>query len=115
MNTNIQSVIELGKFNLIAIAVMISTITTAKAQNNLPPLQNNTSQVPNTLNGLFTPTAAQRFFETGKIYFEREIDFVSDSENYFNGDILQLDEEELKEPIEEIQQIQNERNNFSDN
>ena len=109
MNINLPSVIELGKSGLIAIAVIVSTITTAKAQNNLPPVEN-------TLNGLFSPTAAQRFFETGRIVFEREIDFISDSENYFNDDILQLDEEELREPIEEIPQIQNiEPNNFPDN
>jgi hypothetical protein len=109
VNINLLSVTELGKFCLTTIALFISTITTAKAQNNLPPVEN-------TLNGLFSPTAAQRFFETGKVDFEREIDFVSDSENYFNDDILQLDKEELREPIEEIKQIQNiEQNNFSDN
>lgn len=108
MNPNRQSVIELRQFSLIAIAVIVSTMTTAKAQNNIP-------QVENTLNGLFSPTAAQRFFETGKIDFEREIDFVTDSENYFNSDILQLDEEELRELIEQIQQIQIDRNSFLDN
>lgn len=109
MNINLPSVIELGKSGLIAIALIVSTITTAKAQNNLPPVEN-------TLNGLFTPTAAQRFFETGRINFEKEIDFVTDSENYFNGDILQLDEEELRKPIEENKQFQNiENNSFLDN
>lgn len=94
MHINLLSVTELGKFGLTTIALFVSTTTTAKAQNNLPPVEN-------TLNGLFTPTAAQRFFETGKVDFEREIDFVSDSENYLNGDILQLNEEELRVPIEE--------------
>lgn len=72
---------------------------TTQAQSNIPIVSNST------LNGLFTPTAAQRFFEAGRDDFEREIKFVTNSETYFNGDLLQIDEE-LLEQIKENESLQ---------
>ncbi|HHP7232337.1 MAG TPA: hypothetical protein ACFCUY_15930 [Xenococcaceae cyanobacterium] len=45
----------------------------------------------NHLNGLFTPTAAQRFFEAGREDFEFEVrTLVQMNESEFTGDILQI-------------------------
>ena len=98
MNTNIQSIIGPGKSGLMAIAITIGAITTSSAQNN-PPVQ-----TPN-INGLFLPTAAQRFFETGRNNFEKEIDSIIDSEDRFNKDILQLNPE-LVEQMKETRSTQ---------
>ena len=76
--------------------VLVSAVATAKAQDNLP----NISQ--HSLNGLFYPTAADRFFEAGREDFEQEIDLIVNSEQYFNQDILQID----PQIIEQMQDIQ---------
>lgn len=64
---------------------------TTQAQNNIPEIPNST------FNGLFSPNAAQRFFEAGREDFEREIKFVTNSEGYFNGDLLEIDEKLMKQ------------------
>jgi hypothetical protein len=88
---------QFGKSLVVAIAIiLLSEISTTKAQNSLP-------KIPNSVfNGLFSPNAAQRFFETGREDFEREIKFVGNSASYFNGNLLQIDEKL-------IQQIQKNR------
>lgn len=95
MNTHTRSIIRLGKSGLTAIAIItIGTITTSSAQNNIPAVQTPT------FNGLFSPTAAQRFFETGRNNFEREIDSVINSKDRFSDDLLKLDRglvEQMKE------------------
>lgn len=106
MNFNIQSVVGLGKSGLMTIAIIIGTTTTPSAQN-ISRLQNST------FNGLFTPTAAQKFFETGRNNFEREIDSVIDSEDRFSNDILQL-EEAIKQ-MKETNSIQNAQQNNPQN
>ena len=98
MNTHIQSIIGLGKSGLIAIAIAIGATTASSAQNNIPAAR--TPNFTSTFNGLFSPTAAQRFFETGRNNFEREIDFLIDSEDRFNNELLHLNPElvqQLKE------------------
>lgn len=79
----------------IAIVLMIAG-ETAKAQNSL--------SLPNSfiINGLFTPTAAQRFFETGRKNFARETRVLEQPERYFDGDILKI----APEAISQIQQYQ---------
>ena len=57
---------------------------TAKAQNNVPLLNQSV------LNGLFTPTSAQRFFEEGRRNMEREAKILEDPEHYFGEGILQI-------------------------
>lgn len=101
MNTHTRSIVGLGKSGLMAIAILTAgTITTSSAQDNIPA-------VPTpTFNGLFSPTAADRFFETGRNNFEREIDFVNDSEDRFSDDLLQLDPE-LVQQMKENPSTQN--------
>lgn len=108
MNTHTRSIIRLGKSGFIAIAFTISTIITSSAQNNIPAAQ--TPDFTPTFNGLFSPTAADRFFETGRNNFEREIDSVIDSEDRFSNELLQLDPE-LIEQIQEDKSTQNTQHN----
>lgn len=82
---------------VIAIAiVLILAGDTAKAQDGLASVNDFV------LNGLFTPTAAQRFFETGRENFARETRILEDPERYFDGDILTI----APEAIREMQQNQ---------
>ncbi len=64
--------------------VIVGAIGTAKAQTNAP----NVSQ--SVLNGLFTPTAADRFFEEGRRNMERESEILNYPERYSREDILQF-------------------------
>lgn len=100
MKTNtLHSINNLLESLLIAMAIiMIGAITTAEGQNNLPKLPNST------LNGVFSPTAAQRFFNAGSKDFEREIDFLANPERYLSADLLQIDEE-LREQMKETKVI----------
>lgn len=83
---------------LIAIALtLFFAISTAEAQNNPPKISNAV------LNGLFTPNAAQRFFETGRKDFEQEIKFLGNAESYFDGNLLQINPK-LLEQIKNNQQ-----------
>ena len=89
MKTNtLHSVTNLCESLVIAIIiVLLSAVATAKAQNN-------SFNIPDsTRNGLFTPTAAQRFFEQGRKSFEREADILVNSDFYLNEDLLQIDPE----------------------
>ena len=69
----------------IAIAlVIVGATATAKAQSTIPNFNQSD------LNGLFTPTAAQRFFEEGRLNLEREAEILANPERYYSGDILQI-------------------------
>lgn len=78
--------------------ILVGAIATAKAQVNLSEVRESN------FNGLFTPTAAQRFYETGRKDFEREADFLATPERYLSRDILQIDPE-LQEQIRENKPI----------
>lgn len=104
MNTHTRFIIGLRKSGLIAIALTIGAITATSAQDNLPAAP--TPDFTPAFNGLFSPTAAERFFETGRNNFEREIDFVNDSEDHFSDDLLQLDPE-LVQQMKENPSTQN--------
>jgi hypothetical protein len=84
MKINLLPVVErLSSITFIVLAiVVIPLVDSLKAQEN--------SQI---LNGLFTPTNAQRFFEQGRREFQREEKIFVDREDYFNGDILKIKEE----------------------
>ncbi|MDJ0649682.1 MAG: hypothetical protein QNJ60_13385 [Xenococcaceae cyanobacterium MO_188.B19] len=71
--------------------VMVSAMGTAKAQNTLP---NNLRQ--SAINGLFTPTAADRFFEQGRQQMEREADILANPERYYNDRLLQVNTIDIK-------------------
>ena len=81
---------------LVAIAIVIfAAIKTANAQSNV--------NVPTSvLNGLFSPTQSERFFQAGREDFEREIAIFNDPERYLNGDLLRID----PELIEQMNQLQ---------
>ncbi len=86
--------------------ILLGAIATAKAQNGIPATGASLTVETQTLmldrqnlsiNGLFTPTAAQRFYEAGREDFEREMKYLRDSERYFSEDILQIDTESLQQ------------------
>ena len=93
MKTNILHFVSYWLESLvIAIAIVLMVAgDTAKAQNSVAAMNDFI------LNGLFTPTAAQRFFATGRENFEREAQILNAPERYFDGDILQIDSEIIKE------------------
>ncbi len=80
MKTNTSGLV-FNWFNslLFAIAiVMLAAITTAKAQAYF-----------DVINGLFTPTQSDRFFQAGREDFEREIELFTHPERYRSNDLLQ--------------------------
>ncbi|WP_036477917.1 hypothetical protein [Myxosarcina sp. GI1] len=104
---NLLFIANLFESLTIATALILpGAIATAKAQDNMPAAgatltletQNLMLDRQNlSINGLFTPTAAQRFYEAGREDFERETKFLTDSERYFSEDILQIDTESLQQ------------------
>ena len=79
---------------ILAIAIVLATaVATAKAQQarvqtgNLNPM----------LNGVFSPTAAERFFEEGRNFFDREAVFLSEPELYFREDIIKIEPQLLQQ------------------
>lgn len=80
------------------VIILVGAIATAQAQKNTP-------KIPDSIrHGIFTPTAADRFFKAGREDFSKEIDFLTNSEQYLNGDLLQIDEE-LIEQMQETQPL----------
>lgn len=83
-------------FNSLVLAVAIvilAAITTAKAQVPL-----------NVINGLFTPTQADRFFQAGRKDFEKEVERFNYPERYSGGDLLQISPE-LIEQMDQPQEL----------
>ena len=75
----------------IAIAlVIIGAMGTAKAQNTVPNLNQSV------LNGLFSPTSADRFFEEGRRNMEREREILAHPERYSSEGILQINTIDFK-------------------
>ena len=91
---NLHFAVNLIESVFIAVVlVLITAIATAKAQDSSPRIPNSNP----TLNGIFSPTAADRFFEAGREDFAKEIDFLRDSDKYFNDDLLKFDEELIEQ------------------
>ena len=92
MKTNILNFVSFFCTSLaIAIAlVIIGVIGTAKAQNNIPNLNQSV------LNGLFSPTSADRFFEEGRRNMERESEILAHPERYSSEGILQINTIDFK-------------------
>ena len=80
----------LTSLGIAILIVVFGAMGTAKAQNTLPKLNQSA------LNGLFTPTAAQRFFEEGRSNMEREAQILANPERYFSGDLLQINTIDIK-------------------
>ncbi len=72
------------------ILVVISAMSNAQAQSTVPNLNESS------LNGLFTPTSAQRFFEEGRRNMEREAQILANPEHYFDGGLLQINTIDIK-------------------
>ena len=70
--------------------VIVGAIGTAKGQTNVPNLNQSV------INGLFTPTAADRFFEEGRRNMEREREILTHPERYSREDILQINTIDIK-------------------
>ena len=104
MKTNtLYSLTHLVESLVIAtIIVLVSAIATAEAQNNFSRV----SKFNSVINGLFTPTAADRFFKAGRDDFQREINFLNDSERYLVGDLLEIDPE-VRKQMQETKTIHN--------
>ena len=68
--------------------VIVGATGTAVAQNNVPHV----NEVLNGFNSndLFTPTAAERFFEEGRRKMEREAEILAHPERYSGEGILQI-------------------------
>jgi hypothetical protein len=76
---------------IIAIALLLVTDTPARSQASIGNIDSSV------INGLFTPTASQRFFEAGRENFERETEVLQDSGRYFDGDILEINPQVTKQ------------------
>ena len=66
------------------ILVLFGAMRTALAQPTVPALNQSD------LNGLFTPTSAQRFFGEGRRNLEREAEILAHPERYSRGSLLQI-------------------------
>ena len=92
MKTNTLHLVNLFCTSL-AIAFILVIVTakgTAFAQNTRPNLNQSV------INGLFSPTSAQRFFEEGRRNMEREAQILEAPERYFGKGILQVNCVDLK-------------------
>ena len=74
---------------LIALIFGLLTVWAVKAES--------TSDL-NSLNGLFTPTQSEKFFQVERENFEREIEIFTHPEKYLRDDLLQID----TKPIEQM-------------
>ncbi len=80
------------------VIVMLAAMTTAKAQKDI--------DIPkdiDTIEGLFTPTESQRFFQQGREDFAREVRMFLHPERYLNSDLLQISPELIKQMNQEQQ------------
>lgn len=89
MKTNKKS-LAVDCFNTLVLAVIIEILAAiaVKAQNHLNV---------DLLNGMFTPTESERFFQAGREDLEREIAILNHPERYLNGDVLQIDPKIIKQ------------------
>ena len=73
---------------LLAIVMGILTAWAAKAEDNFNF---------NVLNGLFTPTESERFFQAGREDFEREVEMFNHPERYLSDDLLKINPELIEQ------------------
>lgn len=100
MKTNTLNFVDFFYTSLVSvlILVIVGASGTARAQNT-----------QSVLNGLFTPTSADRFFEEGRRDMERQIEILVHPELYSREDILQINITDIKkiEETEETKPIDN--------
>lgn len=73
---------------LVALIIGLLAVMAVKAESS-PDLDS--------LNGLFTPTQSERFFQDGRENLEREIKIFTHPEKYLRDDLLQIDPESLEQ------------------
>lgn len=73
---------------LLALIIGLLAVMAAEA-NNSPNLDS--------LNGLFTPTQAEKFFQVGRENLEREIEIFAHPEKYLREDLLEIDPELMEQ------------------
>ena len=73
---------------LLAVAIGILAVLAVKAEDSFNY---------DVLNGLFTPTQSDRFFQAGREDFEREVEFFNHPERYFKDDLLHIDPELIEQ------------------
>lgn len=73
---------------LVAAIIGFLTIFAVKAESNLNF---------DALNGLFTPTQSERFFQAGRADFKREVEIFNHPELYLRDDLLQIDPELIEQ------------------
>lgn len=90
MNFSFQLLVKsaIGSAGAVAIATFVSLTSSA----NLVKAQNFDAVI----NGLFSPTQSERFFQEGRRSFESEVEILTNSEDHFKDDILQITPELLK-------------------
>jgi hypothetical protein len=78
-------------------SVIVGAMDTAFAQSTVP------STNPSVLNGLFSPTAPERFFEEGKRKIQKETKILFNPQRYKSEVILKIDVDNSKimEELEE--------------
>ena len=110
MKTNILRFVSCFSTSLaIAIVlVIISAMSTAEANNNTPVPRTLPDIHPSVLNGLFSPTASERFLEEGRRRLEREVDILTHPERYEREDILKIDTTKIKN----IEETEGEKSTF---
>ena len=67
---------------LVAVIMGFLTVLAVKAESNFNF---------DVLNGLFTPTQSERFFQAGRENFEREVEIFNHPERYLEDDLLHID------------------------
>ena len=77
-------------FNTLLVAAVIGflTVWAVKAENNIDF---------DVVDGLFTPTQADLFFEVGRGKIEREVEIFNHPERYLSDDLLKIDPEIIEQ------------------
>lgn len=88
MRTNRNFVYSCVETFLLALVIGVLGVLAAKAQDNIDF---------EALNGLFTPTESARFFQAGRVDFEREIEIFNRPERYLRGNLLQINPELIEQ------------------
>jgi hypothetical protein len=88
MRTNKNFVDSCFETFLLAVVIGVLGVLAAKAQDNVDF---------QALNGLFTPTESARFFQAGRVDFEREVEIFNHPERYLRDDLLQINPELIEQ------------------
>ena len=102
MRINHQFIDRCWETWLLALFMGIFSVVAVKAEENFNF---------DMLNGLFTPTQSERFFQKGREDFEREVNLFTHSEKHFSDDLLQIDPKLIEQMNLQRQVPQFESNN----